>query len=125
MDKHCFFLGDWQEEREGFEKASITIQEKEMMGYRFKEGFSDYFLLSVMNSKGEIVDYLYETKEGTLQQYLNCAPINYTQYEALVKQVKNGQIVIAILATVLVLTSGGCIFLFWKQRKGKINEEIH
>ena len=33
--------------------------------------------------------YLYETKEGTLQQYLNCAPINYTQYEALVKQVKN------------------------------------
>lgn len=125
MDKHFFFLGDWQEEREGFEKASITIQEKEMMGYRFKEGFSDYFLLSVMNSKGEIVDYLYETKEGTLQQYLNCAPINYTQYEALVKQVKNGQIVIAILATVLVLTSGGCIFLFWKQRKGKINEEIH
>lgn len=125
IDKHFFFLGDWEEEREGFQKDSITIQEKEMMGYRFKDGFEDYFLLSVMNRNGEIVDYLYETKEGTLQLYLNSAPINYAQYEELINEIKNERIVIVILATVLVLSIGSCIFLFWKMRKGKLNEEIH
>lgn len=125
IDQHFFFLKDWQEEKEGFEISSITIQEKEIMGYKFKEGFSDYFLLSVMNNKGEIVEYLYEVKEGTLQLYLDSAPIHYSEYEELIKEVGKKQITIYILGTLLSLSIICCIFLFWKLRKGNLNEEIH
>lgn len=125
INKHSFFLGDWQEEKEGFEFSTITIQGKEIKGYKFKEGFSDYFLLSAMNNNGEIVEYLYEMKEGTLQLYLDSAPINYSQYKELIKEVENKQIIIYVLVSILILSAICYIFLFWKLRKGKLNEEIH
>ena len=105
--------------------SSITIEEKEIKGYKFKNGFADYFLLPVMNNEGKMIDYLYETKEGTLQIYLGSAPINYNQYKELIKEVNNKQIVIYILITVLLLNTTGLILLFLKLRKGKLNEEVH
>lgn len=125
INKHFFYLVDVQEEKEGFEMSSITIGEKEIKGYKFKNGFADYFLLPVMNNEGKMIDYLYETKEGTLQIYLGSAPINYNQYKELIKEVNNKQIVIYILITVLLLNTTGLILLFLKLRKGKLNEEVH
>lgn len=74
---HFFYLVDNTSEKEGFEAASLLINDQEVSGYRFKEGFDDYFLLSVMNTKGEMVEYLYESREGTLQLYLGSAPVSY------------------------------------------------
>ncbi len=125
IGKHFFYLVDLQEEKEGFEISTIMIEDKEIVGYKFKNGFTDYFLLSVMNNEGKMIDYLYEMKEGTLQLYLESAPINYNHYKELVKEINNKQIIIYILITVIVITTIGGVVLFLKLRKGKLDEKNH
>ena len=122
---HFFFLGDWQEEKEGFEISSRTIEEKEIMGYQFKNGFDDYFLLSVMNKEGERLEYLYEAKEGTLQRYLGSAPVKYEEYEQLISKGKNQQIIIYSLITVIGVATIGFAIVVFKLRKEKVDEEVH
>lgn len=124
IGKHSFYLVDLQEEKEGFELSTTKIEDKEIVGYKFKNGFTDYFLLSVMNNEGKMIDYLYETKEGSLQLYLASAPIHYNEYKELVKEINNKQIIIYILTTVIVITTIGIIFLFLKLKKGKLDEKI-
>ncbi len=122
---HFFFLGDWQEEKEGFEISSRTIEEKEIMGYQFKNGFADYFLLSVMNKEGERLEYLYEAKEGTLQRYLGSAPVKYEEYEQLISKGKNQQIIIYSLIAVIGVGTIGFAIVVFKLRKEKVDEEVH
>ena len=125
IQNHFFFLGDWQEEKEGFEISSRTIEEKEIMGYQFKNGFADYFLLSVMNKEGERLEYLYEAKEGTLQRYLGSAPVKYEEYEQLISKGKNQQIIIYSLITVIGVAIIGFAIVVFKLRKEKVDEEVH
>ncbi len=125
IQNHFFFLGDWQEEKEGFEISSRTIEEKEIMGYQFKNGFADYFLLSVMNKEGERLEYLYEAKEGTLQRYLGSAPVKYEEYEQLISKGKNQQIIIYSLITVIGVAIIGFAIVGFKLRKEKVDEEVH
>lgn len=125
IQNHFFFLGDWQEEKEGFEISSRTIEEKEIMGYQFKNGFADYFLLSVMNKEGERLEYLYEAKEGTLQRYLGSAPVKYEEYEQLISKGKNQQIIIYSLITVIGVATIGFAIVVFKLRKEKVDEEVH
>lgn len=117
IDKHFFYLVDLEEEKEGFEKSFINIDDKEIIGYKFKEGFADYFLLSVINKEGEKVEYLYESKEGTLQLYSGSAPVNYNQYEELIENTNTKQIIIYILATLLMISVISIIILIIKLRK--------
>lgn len=117
IDKHFFYLVDLEEEKEGFEKSFINIDDKEIIGYKFKEGFADYFLLSVINKEGEKVEYLYEAKEGTLQLYSGSAPVNYNQYEELIENTNTKQIIIYILATLLIISVISIIILIIKLRK--------
>lgn len=116
---HFFYLVDLEEEKEGFEISTQIIEEKEIIGYKFKNGFEDYFLLSVMNNKGEIKEYLYETKEGTLQLYSGSAPIDYNSYKELAKDENVKQIVIYILSGLLILSIICISFLLLKLRKEK------
>ncbi len=116
---HFLYLVDLEEEKEGFEISTQIIEEKEIIGYKFKNGFEDYFLLSVMNNKGEIKEYLYETKEGTLQLYSGSAPIDYNSYKELEKDENVKQIVIYILSGLLILSIICISFLLLKLRKEK------
>ncbi len=120
-----FYLIDLDEEKEGFEISKITIDSKEIAGYKFKEGFEDYFLIPVINKDGEKIEYLYEEKEGTLQIYSGCAPINYNDYEELLKNTNNKQIIIYILSGFLVLSIIVIGFLLLKQRREEVDEEVH
>ena len=117
IDKHFFYLVDLEEEKEGFEKSFINIDDKEIIGYKFKEGFADYFLLSVINKEGEKVEYLYESKEGTLQLYAKNAPVNYNQYEELVKDNTTKQIIIYSIGTLFTISIVAIIILIIKLRK--------
>lgn len=121
---HSFYLIDLEEEKEGFEISEITIEDKEIVVYKFKEGFTDYFLIPVINKEGEKIEYLYEAKEGTLQLYSGCAPIDYNSYEELVKNTNSKQIIIYILSGCLLLSIICISFLLLKQRKGKSDEEV-
>lgn len=117
IGNHFFYLIDVEEEKEGFEKSSINIDDKEIIGYKFKEGFEDYFLLSVINKEGEKVEYLYEAKEGTLQLYAKNAPVNYNQYEELVKDNTTKQIIIYSIGTLFTISIVAIIILIIKLRK--------
>lgn len=134
ISNHYFYLVDLENEKEGFEKSSITINNTEIEGYKFKEGFEKYFLLSVMNNNGEMIDYIYETSENTLQLYSGCAPITYEQYKALaqitdeqyqslVQKIKIEQIIICIITILLLLSISWGTILFIKIRKEKLNEK--
>ena len=125
IQNHFFYLGDWQEEKEGFEISSRTIEGKEITGYQFKNGFEDYFLLSVMNNEGERLEYLYEAKEGTLQRYLGSAPIDYEEYKGLITEAKNKEIIIYSLVAVLGVSIIGFVIAVLKLKKGKVDEEVH
>lgn len=122
---HFFYLIDVDEEKEGFEISKMTIENKEIWGYKFKNGFENYFLIPVINKQGEKIEYLYEEKEGTLQLYSGCAPINYNNYEELVKNINSKQIIIYILSGSLLLSAIYITFLLLKQRKEKLDEEVH
>lgn len=122
---HFFYLIDVEEEKKGFEISKMTIENKEIWGYKFKNGFENYFLIPVINKQGEKTEYLYESKEGTLQLYSGCAPINYNNYEELVKNANRKQIIIYILSGCLLLSIICITFLLLKQRKEKLDEEVH
>lgn len=119
IDEHLLYLIDLKEEKVGFEMSQITIGDKEIMGYRFKDGFSNYFLICAMNNEGQILEYLYEEKEGTLQLYSGSAPVSYSQYEALTKEVSNKQIIIYILSAIILVSFVTIIILYIKLRKEK------
>lgn len=118
-----FYLIDL-EEKEGFEISTHVIEEKEIPGYKFKDGFENYFLISVMNSNGEKLDYLYEQKEGTLQLYSGSAPIEYNNYKELIKDTNTKQIIIYILSGFLAISIICISILILKLRKGKMDEKV-
>lgn len=50
INNHSLYLVDLDNEKEGFEKDVATVNNVEIQGYKFKDGFDNYFLLSVMNN---------------------------------------------------------------------------
>lgn len=116
------YLIDLNEEREGFERTSITINEKEVKGYKFKEGLENYILLVVMNEKGEKVEYLYETSEGTLQLYGGFSTINIEQYNQIMRKINNQKNIIYIMSGLLAASIVALIIVIFKKRKEKVDE---
>lgn len=125
IDNRNLYLLDTYKEKEGFEISSITIEEKEVTGYKFEEGFEDYYLLNAINNEGEIIEYLYETKEKTLQLYSNSAPVTYNQYEGMIKEINIKNIIIYTLVVILVLYTIGLVLIILKLRKGKLDEKVY
>lgn len=124
IDNRKFYILDTYKEKEGFEISTITIEEKEIEGYKFKNGFEDYYLLNTINNEGEIREYLYETKEKTLQLYSNGAPVTYNQYEEIIKEINTKNIIIYALIIVFAIYTICLVFLFLKLRKGKSDEKM-
>lgn len=77
-----FYLVDL-EDLEGFEKATLEVNQQVLSGYEFNLEMGEYFLLSFLNSNGESVKYLYEKSEGTLQRYSNQALSFYQEQHSL------------------------------------------
>lgn len=135
INNQTFYLVDIENEKQGFEKTTVTINNIETIGYKVKEGFESYFLLSVMNNQGEMIDYLYETKENTLQLYSQFAPITYEEYQGMAKitdkeyqklvQKSNIiQIALYIISTLLVISVIYIIIIIMKRRsRDKSSEE--
>lgn len=116
------YLIDLNEEREGFECTSITINEKEVKGYKFKEKLENYILLVVMNEKGEKVEYLYETSEGTLQLYGGFSTINIEQYNQMMRKINNQKNIIYVMSGLLAVSIVALIVVIFKKRKEKVDE---
>ena len=130
LNNNSLYLVDIDNEKEGFEKGVVTVNNLQIQGYKFKEGFDNYFLLSVMNNNGEIVEYLYESTENTFQLYSNFAPTTYEryiikdeEYQKLTQKLKIEQIIIGIISIFLLLSISSSIILFIKTRKGKLDEK--
>ncbi|MCI8587863.1 MAG: hypothetical protein HFJ49_04550, partial [Clostridia bacterium] len=134
INNNSLYLVDLDDEKEGFEKGVTTVNNIEIQGYKFKDGFDNYFLLSVMNNNGEMVEYIYEANERTLQLYSNFAPITYEkyktlaqvtdeQYKELTQKLKIEQIIICIVSILLILSIISSVVLFIKLKRGKINEK--
>ena len=116
------FLINLEEAKEGFELSSISIDETEIKGYQFKEGLEGYILLVVLNEKGEKVEYLYETSEGTMQLYGGFSTVKKEQYNEMMKIIEIQKYVICAISALLLLSIMLVIILVFKQRKGKANE---
>lgn len=113
------YLIDLEEEKEGFEISSITINEKEIKGYKFNDGLENYILLVVMNEKGEKLEYLYETSEGTLQLYGGFSTTSMEQYNQMVKKVNGQKNMIYAMGALLAISVIFLIIVLIKQRKEK------
>lgn len=113
------YLIDLEEEKEGFEISSVTINEKEIKGYKFKDGLENYILLVVMNEKGEKLEYLYETSEGTLQLYGGFSTTSMEQYNQMVKKVNGQKNIIYAMGALLAISVIFLIIVLIKQRKEK------
>ena len=123
-DKNIYLI-DLDEEKEGFEFSSIIIAETEVKGYKFKEGLENYILLVVMNEKGEKVEYLYETTEGTLQLYGGFSPINNERYNEIIKKIDNQKKIIYGISGLLGLSIIVLIIVILKKRKEKVDESTN
>ena len=123
-DKNIYLI-DLDEEKEGFEFSSIIIAETEVKGYKFKEGLENYILLVVMNEKGEKVEYLYETTEGTLQLYGGFSLINNERYNEIIKKIDNQKKIIYGISGLLGLSIIVLIIVIFKKRKEKVDESTN
>ena len=119
IDNKGIYLIDLEEEKEGFEISSVTINEKEIKGYKFKDGLENYILLVVMNEKGEKLEYLYETSEGTLQLYGGFSTTSMEQYNQMVKKVNGQKNIIYAMGALLAISVIFLIIVLIKQRKEK------
>ena len=125
VDNRKYYFLDIYKEKEGFEISTIKIEEKEIEVYKFEEGFEDYYLVNTINNEGEIKEYLYETKEKTLQLYTNSAPVSYEKYEEFIKEINTKNIIIITSIVFVVIYTICLIVLIIKLRKGKSDEKVH
>lgn len=70
------------QKREGMTFTKVTIDKYELDGWKFNDkAFENYALIYVMNEKGEMVYYQYESTENTLQLYSDAASITQEAYD--------------------------------------------
>lgn len=75
-----------------------------------------------MNEKGEKVEYLYETTEGTLQLYGGFSVVDNEEYNETEKEIKVKNIIIYTMSGLLILSIVILIIVILKQRKEKVDE---
>lgn len=100
------------QDREGMTFTTVTVDEQELPGWRFNEsGFDNYSLIYVMNEKGEMQYYQYESSMNTLQLYSNAAPIT-TQTYLKNRQIEQIAIIAAgVFAVTTIAALIGCVMI--------------
>lgn len=73
---------DVLQKKNGMKFTTITIDNQKLKGWTFKDkNFQNYYLIYVMDTKGNVKYYQYEKTEETLQLYSGAAPITAHDYE--------------------------------------------
>lgn len=102
----------------GYEATEIEIQGQKVTGY-IKDGNDEFVLVYAMNIQGETGFYLYDTKEGTYQRYVEPemieepASTEEPSTESVIvtedEKVQNLQVILYVLSGVSVILLGGII----------------
>ena len=98
--------------REGMTFTTVTVDEKELQGWKFNEaGFDNYCLIYVMNEQGEKQYYQYEATQNTLQLYSNAAPISTESYQKTLKTEQIAIILAGVLGVTTIVSLIGCVLI--------------
>lgn len=109
------------QKREGMTFTKVTIDKYELNGWKFNDkAFENYALIYVMNEKGEMVYYQYESTENTLQLYSEAASITQEAYDAyktdMDNKVKTYTWIMYGLGAGCVVLLAGCIVLVLRKK---------
>lgn len=109
------------QKREGMTFTKVTIDKYELDGWKFNDkAFENYALIYVMNEKGEMVYYQYESTENTLQLYSEAASITQEAYDAyktdMDNKVKTYTWIMYGLGAGCVVLLAGCIVLALRKK---------
>lgn len=123
---HNFYIVDIDknmQNKEGMTFGMVNIEKHDFPGWKFKDAaFKNYALIYVMNEKGEMAYYQYESTEKTLQLYSEAAPYTLKEYNDTKKSMMNAiekrNIIIGVLAAlcVILFILALCFFIRKKKR---------
>ncbi len=110
------------QKREGMNFTKVKIDKYELDGWKFSDkAFENYALIYVMNEKGNMVYYQYESTENTLQLYSEAASITQETYDAyktdMDNKVKTYTWIIYGLGAGCAVLLVGCIVLAMRKKK--------
>lgn len=66
LGRNTYYLESSLNDRERYSKEQIELLDKKIDAYRIKDG---YYLVRAWNHNGEVLEYIYEKEESTLQLY--------------------------------------------------------
>lgn len=102
----------------GLIQQKIMIHDMEYDGWVFEDdSFSNYSLLYLMNEKGDIHLYQYESTEGVIQLYSGAAALRQESVDALRDEMNMMKIaLIAVSVIAVIILGAGVGFYFYKKK---------
>lgn len=102
----------------GLIQQKIMIHDVEYDGWVFEDdSFSNYSLLYLMNGKGDIHLYQYESTEGVIQLYSGAAALRQESVDALRDEMNMMKIaLIAVSVIAVIILGAGVGFYFYKKK---------
>lgn len=97
--------------KENGEKVKVSINDTEIEAYKFLES-ENYYLISIIDSNGDIKDYLYEKTEQTMQLYPEFLNNSCPEKE-------NNIVIISILSLLVIALLGTTSYLLIRIKRGK------
>lgn len=108
---------DVLQKKNGMKFTTITIDNQKLKGWTFKDkNFQNYYLIYVMDTKGNVKYYQYEKTEETLQLYSGAAPITAHDYEKERANSGNSWLIYAGLGSSAVLLAA-LIYTYLRNKK--------
>ncbi len=108
---------DVLQKKNGMKFTTITIDNQKLKGWTFKDkNFQNYYLIYVMDTKGNVKYYQYEKTEETLQLYSGAAPITAHDYEKEKANSGNSWLIYAGLGSSAVLLAA-LIYTYLRNKK--------
>lgn len=122
---HNFYIVDIDKNlqtRDGMKFGTVKIEKYELPGWTFTDtAFKNYSLIYVMNEKGDMAYYQYESTEKTLQLYSDAAPMTLKAHneaiDKLESSIKTRNIIIGVLAGLSVILFILAFVFFFRKKK--------
>lgn len=116
-------VDEGQKNKKGFIFATMTIQDKEIAGWKYEdEKEADFFVIYLVNDQGAKEYYRYDTVENSLQRLESEPTIVQDQLDPVIFYVIGGAVALVVLGIL------GYVFISKKrkvqfERRGKLQEE--
>ena len=116
-------VDEGQKNKKGFIFTSMTIQDKEIAGWKYEdEKEADFFVIYLVNDQGAKEYYRYDTVENSLQRLESGPTIVQDQLDPVILYVIGGAVALVVLGIL------GYVFISKKrkvqfERRGKLQEE--